>query len=72
MIEFENIEKKFRYNFWEKDFLALDNVSFEIKTGDLVGFLGANGAGKTTLIKILMDFVRQDSAYSLKDRIFCG
>lgn len=63
MIEFENIEKKFRYNFWEKDFLALDKVSFEIKTGDLVGFLGANGAGKTTLIKILMDFVRQDSGH---------
>jgi ABC-2 type transport system ATP-binding protein len=61
MIEFVNITKKFRYNFWDKDLIALDDVSFQIKSGDLVGFLGANGAGKTTLIKILMDFSRKDS-----------
>ena len=61
MIEFNNISKKFKKNFWEKDYLALDNVSFKIEKGDLVGFLGANGAGKTTLIKILMDFSRQTS-----------
>lgn len=61
MIEFVNITKKFQNHFWEKNFLALDNVSFQIHRGDLVGFLGANGAGKTTLIKILMDFSRQTS-----------
>ena len=61
MIEFVNITKKFRNNFWEKEFLALDNVSFKISQGDLVGFLGANGAGKTTLIKSLMDFSKQTS-----------
>ena len=61
MIEFVNITKKFKYNFWNKDFFALNDVSFHIKQGDLVGFLGANGAGKTTLIKILMDFSRKDS-----------
>lgn len=59
MIEFRNITKKFKNNFWDKYFTALDNVTFQIKSGDLVGFLGANGAGKTTLIKILMDFSRQ-------------
>lgn len=59
MIEFKNITKKFRNNFWDKEFLAVDDVSFKIDSGDLVGFLGANGAGKTTLIKILMDFSRQ-------------
>jgi len=32
---------------------AVDNVSFSIKTGDIVGFLGPNGAGKTTTLKIL-------------------
>lgn len=60
MIHFQNITKKFRSNFWEKEFIAVDNVSFKISKGDLVGFLGANGAGKTTLIKILMDFSRPD------------
>lgn len=68
MIEFKNITKKFRKNFWDKEFLALDDVSFKIENGDLVGFLGANGAGKTTLIKILMDFSRQTSGEVVFDK----
>lgn len=61
MIEFMNITKKYRHNFWEKDFYALNDVTFNINEKAMVGFLGANGAGKTTLIKCLMDFSRQDS-----------
>lgn len=61
MIKFANISKRFQANFWEKEFKALDGVSFEIHEGDLIGFLGANGAGKTTLIKCLMNFSKQDS-----------
>ena len=36
---------------------ALDDVSFEVKTGEIVGFLGPNGAGKSTMMKIITGFV---------------
>jgi ABC-2 type transport system ATP-binding protein len=36
---------------------ALNKVSFEIKSGEIVGFLGKNGAGKTTLMRILTAFL---------------
>jgi ABC-2 type transport system ATP-binding protein len=40
---------------------ALDNVSFEVNTGEIVGFLGPNGAGKSTMMKILTCFIPQTS-----------
>ncbi|WP_292319893.1 ABC transporter ATP-binding protein [Caldisphaera sp.] len=46
MIEVKNVSKKY------KDFKALDNISFNVNNGEVVGFVGINGAGKTTTIKI--------------------
>lgn len=40
---------------------ALDNVSFEVKTGEIVGFLGPNGAGKSTMMKIITGFIPASS-----------
>ncbi|HBJ18314.1 MAG TPA: multidrug ABC transporter ATP-binding protein, partial [Clostridiales bacterium] len=35
------------------NFIALDDVSFEVPRGKIIGFLGPNGSGKTTCIKII-------------------
>jgi ABC-2 type transport system ATP-binding protein len=40
---------------------ALDNVSFEVKKGEIVGFLGPNGAGKSTMMKIITGFIPASS-----------
>lgn len=40
---------------------ALDNVSFEVRTGEIVGFLGPNGAGKSTMMKIITGFIPASS-----------
>ncbi len=40
---------------------ALDNVSFEVNSGQVVGFLGPNGAGKSTMMKIITCFIPQSS-----------
>ena len=55
--EFESLKVKnlsFAYPFGEADAKILDNISFEIKKGEKIAFVGYNGAGKTTLIKLLM------------------
>ena len=40
---------------------AVDNISFEIKTGEIVGFLGPNGAGKSTTMKMLTCYILPSS-----------
>jgi ABC-2 type transport system ATP-binding protein len=41
--------------------VALDGISFEVKPGEVFGFLGGNGAGKTTTMRIILDILRADS-----------
>ncbi len=43
------------------DFVAVDQVSFEVREGEIFGFLGPNGAGKTTTIKMLAGLARPTS-----------
>ena len=51
-IEFQNVS--FRYN--EDEELIIDDVSFDVKPGELLAIVGATGAGKTTIINILLRF----------------
>jgi len=48
---------------------ALDDVSFRVDTGKIVGLLGPNGAGKSTLMKILTGFISQTSGEVLVNQI---
>ena len=48
VIEVENLTKTFG------DFTAVNAISFEVRKGEIFGFLGANGAGKTTAMKMLI------------------
>jgi len=68
VLNFQNVTKKFRNDFWEKSFYALDDVSFKINPGEITGFLGSNGAGKTTSIKIIMGFIKNDSGDIVFDK----
>ena len=51
-------------HFWQRryrDVRAVQDVSFTIPTGAMVGFLGANGAGKTTTLKMLTGLIKPSS-----------
>ena len=41
--------------------VALDNVGFSVRSGEIFGYLGPNGAGKTTTINILSGLLRRDA-----------
>ena len=55
MIKIRNLSKKF------DDLMALSNLSFDVKEGEILCLLGANGAGKSTTINILLNFVKPTS-----------
>lgn len=51
MIEISNLTKKF------DQFTAVDDLSFNVKEGEVLGFLGPNGAGKSTTMKVITGFL---------------
>ena len=55
MIIVKNVTKKFNQK------IALEEISFEVKKGEIFGFLGPSGSGKTTMIKILTGQLNADS-----------
>ncbi len=55
MIKFENVTKV--YN---KTVRAIDDISFNVKGGEIVGFIGPNGSGKTTTMKLLTGIIKAD------------
>ncbi|HLZ17635.1 MAG TPA: ATP-binding cassette domain-containing protein [Cyclobacteriaceae bacterium] len=50
-IKIENLSKRYGPQ------RAVDNISFEVKTGEILGFLGPNGAGKTTTMKMITGYL---------------
>ncbi len=53
-IEINNLTKTY-------DGFKLDNISFNVQQGSIMGFIGQNGAGKTTTIKLLLGLIKRDS-----------
>ena len=73
MLKVENITKYYGTN------LAVDNLSFTVKDGEIFGLLGSNGAGKTTTFRIIMGLLDSNNGnvtlddkkidYSITDKI---
>jgi ABC-2 type transport system ATP-binding protein len=57
-IRIEQLSKTFRVGFWARKVKAVEDVSLEVRRGEIFGLLGPNGAGKTTTLKMLLGFVR--------------
>ena len=55
VIEVENLTKKY------KDFIAVDNLSFNVKKGVILGLLGPNGSGKSTTINCILSLLKIES-----------
>ena len=55
VIEVENLTKKY------KDFIAVDNLSFNVKKGVILGLLGPNGSGKSTTINSILSLLKIES-----------
>ena len=63
VLQLENVKKSYR------DVLALDEISFGIRKGEIFGYIGPNGAGKTTTIKIMVGLIKDFSGDVLLDGV---
>lgn len=61
MIEVKNVTKKYG------KFIAVDNISFTINEGEIVGLLGPNGAGKSTTMNMITGFIEQTQGEIIVD-----
>lgn len=59
VVQIEGLTKTFKNN------AAVNNVSFEVKAGDVFGLLGPNGAGKTTIIRMMLGLVKPSSGRAI-------
>lgn len=60
-VEVNNLRMVFRGKKDYDDVIAVDDISFKVKSGEIFGFLGPNGAGKTTTINILIGLLKATS-----------
>jgi ABC-2 type transport system ATP-binding protein len=60
ILEVKDLQKTFRIGFFRKRIEAVRNVGFEVKRGEIFGFVGPNGAGKTTSIKMILQLIYPD------------
>lgn len=54
-------EALFKEKCYHKDFIAVDDISFQVKRGETVGIIGSNGAGKSTLLKMITGVLKPSS-----------
>ncbi len=67
VVQIQALRKVFRVGFWGRRVTAVDQVSLDVRRGEVFGFLGPNGAGKTTTLKMLMGLIYPTSG---RARIF--
>ena len=60
----KNLRKQFG------DFVAVNDISFEVMRGEIFGFLGANGAGKSTTIRMLCGLLRNRYRLTAREFVF--
>ncbi|HZW60644.1 MAG TPA: ABC transporter ATP-binding protein [Candidatus Babeliales bacterium] len=65
ILSVQNLIKQFTSGFWpftkKSSYTAVNNISFQLKKGEILGFLGPNGAGKTTTIQMLLGTLTSSS-----------